>query len=551
MAQQGPLPQHRRHAAAGGARRRRGPARRPVALRGVDGARRGQPLPRHLGGDASRRRRRAAGPAGPVGHVGRPHEHRAGATTSRTGSPASARRLDARGRLGGRAGRDAQAGHGRHGVRRGDAARLGPRPRHRPGPRFDDDAVAQAEAIMDQIGTMGREQGASASWSRSTTTPPTGSGCSPRAAATPGGTPAEPRPAAARDHRRGRVVSCGLLGLAVGLCLAGRRRRPRGELLRGGQRRPREAAGEHVLQPRLRRRRTASSPGGPGSRRGCAATSPRRTPAWSWCSGPGSAAMHATQTAVGGRLDMASMYLVASFIAAYAVMRWWRRGPAFSPRCSCPASCCACWSGSTAARCRSSCTPATCAFAVLLVTGVVLEVLIRRRGEARLPLAPAGAALGCMLVAFAVWNAGQHGLCDPDSLVQGHAGLAPAGRGGGVLPLPRLRGRDRPRRTNPVVAGSGDEAGLPRDIHPWKAQRVPRTHRPRRPRVARTDRPLDRPRRAPRGAGRGERAVRRGVRPDRAEPPHGQPRADPDRQAAPGGRTHAVRPGRRRHRHDR
>src|SRR5262245_62151148 len=35
--------------------------------------------------------------------------------------------------------------------------------------------------------------------------------------------------------------------------------------------------------------------------------------------GPGSAAMHATQSALGGHLDMLSMYLVA---AAYAIMRW-------------------------------------------------------------------------------------------------------------------------------------------------------------------------------------------------------------------------------------
>ena len=26
-----------------------------------------------------------------------------------------------------------------------------------------------------------------------------------------------------------------------------------------------------------------------------------------------------------------------------------------------------------------------------------------------------------MLVAFAIWNASQHGLCDPQSLLQGHA----------------------------------------------------------------------------------------------------------------------------------
>ena len=42
--------------------------------------------------------------------------------------------------------------------------------------------------------------------------------------------------------------------------------------------------------------------------------------------GPGSAAMHATQSALGGRLDMLSMYLVASLALAYATMRFWRRG---------------------------------------------------------------------------------------------------------------------------------------------------------------------------------------------------------------------------------
>ena len=42
--------------------------------------------------------------------------------------------------------------------------------------------------------------------------------------------------------------------------------------------------------------------------------------------GPGSAAMHATQSALGGHLDMLSMYLVAAFAAAYATMRWLRGG---------------------------------------------------------------------------------------------------------------------------------------------------------------------------------------------------------------------------------
>src|SRR3954453_21107564 len=42
--------------------------------------------------------------------------------------------------------------------------------------------------------------------------------------------------------------------------------------------------------------------------------------------GPASAAMHATQAERGGDLDLLSMYLVASFAAAYALMRWLRQG---------------------------------------------------------------------------------------------------------------------------------------------------------------------------------------------------------------------------------
>ena len=86
------------------------------------------------------------------------------------------------------------------------------------------------------------------------------------------------------------------------------------------------------------------------------------------------------------------------------------------------------------------------------------------------------------------------------------------------------------------------------------ARRAPRDHRPeppRRPGVARPARAVHGSRRPARSAERRERPVLCGLRPDRAEPPHGQPRPDPHRAPAPGGRPHAVRPGRRRDRHDR
>ena len=81
-----------------------------------------------------------------------------------------------------------------------------------------------------------------------------------------------------------------------------------------------------------------------------------------------------------------------------------------------------------------------------------------------------------------------------------------------------------------------------------------REHRPPpvgRPRMARPRRALDRPRCPARGPHRGQRPLLRGLRPDRAQPAHGQPGPDPHRQAAPARGTHAVRPRRRRDRHDR
>ncbi len=42
------------------------------------------------------------------------------------------------------------------------------------------------------------------------------------------------------------------------------------------------------------------------------------------CVGPGSMAMHATETIIGGQLDLLSMYLVSAFLTAYAVERFFR-----------------------------------------------------------------------------------------------------------------------------------------------------------------------------------------------------------------------------------
>lgn len=137
--------------------------------------------------------------------------------------------------------------------------------------------------------------------------------------------------------------------------------------------------------------------------------------------GPASAAMHATQSALGGHLDMLSMYLVASFAAGYAAMRWSRRGTqalvgafvggiAFCElvglwRYPIPV---VMYAGNAA-------------FALLLIIATALEVLIMRRKEARARVLYGIAALALILTAFAIWNATRTWLCDPHSLIQGHA----------------------------------------------------------------------------------------------------------------------------------
>ncbi len=137
--------------------------------------------------------------------------------------------------------------------------------------------------------------------------------------------------------------------------------------------------------------------------------------------GPGSAAMHATQSATGGDIDMLSMYLVASFAAAYAIMRWLRRG-IWLLAATFVAGVTFCelvglWGVDVPVVMYSG----NAAFALLLAGAIALEVLIMRRREVRARRVYAFASLGSILIAFAIWNASKTWLCDPHSFIQGHA----------------------------------------------------------------------------------------------------------------------------------
>ncbi|WP_141013318.1 ceramidase domain-containing protein [Nocardioides sambongensis] len=134
--------------------------------------------------------------------------------------------------------------------------------------------------------------------------------------------------------------------------------------------------------------------------------------------GPGSAAMHATQSVAGGHLDLLSMYLIASFAAAWALVRLARRPRLLLPLAAVLVLACE-LVGAVAGEVPVVRFAGNLAFGVLLVVAIAGEVVLARRD--RQGARWAGAAAVTMVVAFGIWLADQHGMCDPDSLLQGHA----------------------------------------------------------------------------------------------------------------------------------
>jgi hypothetical protein len=139
--------------------------------------------------------------------------------------------------------------------------------------------------------------------------------------------------------------------------------------------------------------------------------------------GPASMAMHATESELGGYLDLTSMYLIAAFTVSYAAMRRLRRGPGFlavlfaGVLVACEAV------GLFGGTVPVVTYAGNVAFAVFLLAALVLERQVARAGVLVLDTRWAWAAVATLGVAFAVWNTAKSDSpwCDPDGLYQGHA----------------------------------------------------------------------------------------------------------------------------------
>lgn len=138
---------------------------------------------------------------------------------------------------------------------------------------------------------------------------------------------------------------------------------------------------------------------------------------------PGSMAMHASETTVGGYFDMLSMYLIAAIIFSYAALRFFKLGPIlYSILFVLVLAICHVFHFSTW-------QPPIVGFAgsfifgVFCILGVVLELLHKWKNKVESQVFWVVLASVVFIFAFAIWQIGidTHPWCIPEAIIQAHA----------------------------------------------------------------------------------------------------------------------------------
>lgn len=137
--------------------------------------------------------------------------------------------------------------------------------------------------------------------------------------------------------------------------------------------------------------------------------------------GPGSMAMHATTTAVGGFLDMLSMYLIAAFLTAYSSERFFNLSPLHFTFIFIGILTFCIWANFQDVDFifRFFGNTVFAFFISLTILFEALNIFIRKMKHETVW---AFLSLVTLLLAFLIWNLWQNNtsLCDPHSLIQGH-----------------------------------------------------------------------------------------------------------------------------------
>jgi hypothetical protein len=139
--------------------------------------------------------------------------------------------------------------------------------------------------------------------------------------------------------------------------------------------------------------------------------------------GPASMAMHATETEIGGNLDMLSMYLVASFASTYALQRFFRLNSVhFTIIFVAVVVLCVCVQD-LPYRMPVVGYFGNFIFGFFITVTVLFEALNSFVRKMNHQIKWGILSLGSLLLAFGIWNMWLNDgpFCDPYSLIQGHA----------------------------------------------------------------------------------------------------------------------------------
>lgn len=139
--------------------------------------------------------------------------------------------------------------------------------------------------------------------------------------------------------------------------------------------------------------------------------------------GPGSMAMHASGTRLGGFIDVLSMYLIAGFLVAYSAQRLiGYKTVMFCMVFSGVLGYCL-WANHSGYGRIGHLSGGNVAFALSLTTTAVFEVVNSYGRPIRQQRSWGYASLVSILVAFLIWNLSRTGQvwCNPHSIIQGHA----------------------------------------------------------------------------------------------------------------------------------
>ncbi len=135
--------------------------------------------------------------------------------------------------------------------------------------------------------------------------------------------------------------------------------------------------------------------------------------------GPGSAAMHASSTHWGGRVDVYSMYLWIVWVICFAWVRLREGSKRDFLLLYLPAM-----AGLALVNFSGWAVDSNLLFGALVVSSIALEAaVVLRRPDLHADRRFVLGAVGCFLLAFGIWIPSHTGgpLCDPDSWLQGHA----------------------------------------------------------------------------------------------------------------------------------